>query len=105
MVYLTWQEEELRRLRLESPVASWMHGVRFLSNSKGRGKRRRPRVVTLLQFDGDSAASRWRSWRGGDRHHGGRCPWDIWATEVLGPHADGGMLRDEFESLIRRGRF
>lgn len=67
-----------------------MHGVRFVSKSAGRGRKRPPRLVTLACWNG-----RWHT----------KVPWDELATEIIGDFADGQKLRDEFEQLIKGGRF
>ncbi len=110
MVYEAWQEEILRditeQLLQNSLVAKHMHGVRFLSYSKGvRRKRKRPETVTLIQFNGDNIIGRWRLWA--DERSNKRCPWDEWATEVFGENADGAQLRDEVGKLLNetKGRF
>ncbi|MCK9569513.1 hypothetical protein M0R72_11285 [Candidatus Pacearchaeota archaeon] len=103
MKYKDWQEQILREIQYESAITHWMHGVRFLSKSAGKGRRRPPRLVTLLQFNGDRRSKRWRSWSGEDRQDNGRIPWDQWATEM---GLDCQQARDEFEQvLVMKGRF
>lgn len=87
-----WQRRELEQLGTETPVIHWMSAVRFVSRSAGRLKRRRPRVVTLIRYGGGIS---WKT----------KCPFDEWATEVLGEHADGEQLKEQFELAIRNGRF
>jgi len=88
-----WQRHELSRIETETPVTHWMSAVRFVSRSAGRLRRRRPRLVTLVRYGGGC----WRT----------NCPWDEWATEVLGEHADGQMLQDQFELVLNQsgGKF
>jgi hypothetical protein len=101
MKYENWQIELLREVE-ESRIAHWMHGVRFVSRSKGKGRIVPPRTVTLVQFNGDRRAKRWRSWSGEDRQDRGRAPWDQWATEMGFPGAQ--EAREEFErALILHG--
>ena len=74
-------------LSAQDPVLDWMHGVTFESFSTGkkRPRRRRSKIVTLLQFNGDREMGRHRSWTGEDRDDEGRCPWDEWAQEIFTP--------------------
>ena len=84
-----WQKAELAKLKIETPVTHWMSAVRFVSLSKGRfRRRRRAAVVTLIKWGG-----RWRDLRG-------QLPWDQWATEVMGDHAEGVDLRDAIEVAL-----
>jgi len=90
--------------------ARWRAGCAASASShahEGGGRSRDARLVTLLQFNGDRAAGRWRSWSGEDRHDGGRCPWDQWATEALGDFAEGADLRRDVEILfsLKGGHF
>lgn len=97
MIYEDWQADILAEVQAqtESPVLHWMHGVRFISRSKGRGRSTPPRQVTLLQFGN---GRHWRLWTGEDRQDGGRCPWDQWATEM--GYTEAQQARDEFERII-----
>jgi len=106
MKYTEWDQLTLNEIQREllgdNPVRRWMHGVRFVSMSAGRSRRRRPRTVTLLQYDGDRRAGRWRFWRGEDRQDGGRIPWDQWATEIGFDSSQ--IVREEFEKVLNQCR-
>lgn len=103
-------ENELRQAAIaESPIVRKVHGVRFLSGSKGRGRKRgHPQVVTLIRYGPDHG---WRFWSGGDHSQNGRLPWDNWATEIFGPdscdlilnqgQAPGDYLRQEISRLLQ----
>ena len=93
--------EESRQLQLiiqeeldaQDPVLTTLHGVVFESRSKGLGKRNKkgerkrkrrkhPKSVTLLKWNG-----RWHIWTGEDRSDNGRIPWDEWVQEIFDEHA------------------
>lgn len=94
--YLRAVLNEIREEVLEGELLlKSMHGVQFLSRSKGLTKRKHPgkkikrnrkhsEEVILLQYGIDQAAGQWRSWSGEDRTDKGKIPWDEWATEILG---------------------
>lgn len=109
MKYEDWQigllDEIHRDILLDHPLARSMHAVRFLSRSAGRGRKRPPRLVTLMQFNGDH--NRWRFWSGEDRQDKGRIPWDTWAQELFGPEFSSEFIREEFTQLLNMtgGRF
>ena len=98
-----------REVLQDNPVYQRMHGVEFISTSKGRNrKRQRPICVILLQYNGDVMNKRWRSWTGEDRQDKGRIRWDEWATEVFkNDEAPSERLREEFVRLLSlcNGRF
>lgn len=76
-----WQREVLQALDREMvgacPITRFLHGVRFLSTSKGRGRKRsHVSEVILIKY----GLGRWRTWNGGDD---GNIPWDEWAQEIF----------------------
>jgi len=112
-------KEVMEKMKLEEIqnhlIAQQMHGIRFISKSKGRGRKRRkiPREVILIQYGIDVLNYRWRWWSGEDRSDKGRIPWDVWATEIFGwdfckniSNPDD-YLRKEFLRILREcgGKF
>lgn len=88
--YAQIEAEALEECDQYNPVVREITYRRFVSRSKGRrnGKQRqrsKREEVHLIKYR-DVGFHTWRNF-----------PFDVYATEILGQHADGDTLRDEIE--------
>lgn len=111
-----WQKSVLLELEKEeesyNPIKKSMRGVRFLSKSRGkkRKKRKTPREVILLQYE----IGRWRFYNIEDNGNK-KIPWDEWANEFQelynfdfsknGTVNPGDCLREEFLQILKKRKF